>query len=70
MGYHPFIDHNNFPAQHENVGKLVSVTFNYDTTRLIDGKIVREDLASPYVMIIQLVDGRYVLSTECQYSFP
>lgn len=68
MGVVANIDIDNFPEQTENVGKKVTVCFHYDTSKSILGTIVREDRKSP-TMIIRLNDGRYVLPTECQYSF-
>lgn len=59
-----------FPKQSDKLNKRTKVCFNYDTSNLIDGTIVRDDIESPYVTIIKLDDGRYVNSTECQYTFP
>ena len=39
----------------------------YDSQQL-SGYIIREDQDEPFVTIIQLEDGRVVLSTECVYS--
>lgn len=50
------------------VGTDVLVLFNYDTEHKIPGVIVRDDAEEPYVTIIKLLDGRYVLATECQYT--
>lgn len=59
-----------FPAQGSLLGKKVSVCFHYDTSQLIDGVFVRDDMESPFLEIIRLSDGRHVLATECQYSMP
>lgn len=67
MGINKEITHNTFPAQATRSTE-VNVCFHYDTTHTVRGTVVREDLDSP-VMIIRLVDGRHVLSTECQYSY-
>ena len=56
-----------YPQQGRHNGSAVSVCFNYDTSRRIDGQIVRDDIEEPFVTIISLADGRYVLATECQY---
>lgn len=58
---------NNFPKQGVWLGKRVVVCFNYDTSRQFPGVVVRDDAEEPGRMIIGLDDGRYVLSTECQY---
>jgi hypothetical protein len=41
----------------------VEVIFNYDTSKVFEGWVVRDDT----VTIIALRDRRYVLGTECQY---
>ena len=69
MGVHPNIDFNRFPKQSPSLGKSVEVVFNYDTSRQIKGQIVRCDHEEPLRMIIALEDGRFVLSSECQYRF-
>jgi len=57
-----------FPKQGSSLNKRVNVCFYYDTTKTIGGIIVRDDIEEPYVEIIKLDDGRYVLTTECQYT--
>lgn len=59
---------NRFPKQGSFWGRRVVVCFDFDTSRTILGTVVREDIEAPGRMIIKLDDGRYVLSTECQYS--
>lgn len=49
------------------LGKRVEVIFNYDTRHPIQGQIVRDDQEEPRFTIIKLDDGRYVLTTECQW---
>lgn len=44
--------------------------FHYDTAHVLPGTVVRDDTEEPGKMIIRLDDGRVLLSTECQYSFP
>lgn len=68
MGVVAGITADTFPKQGRNAGKRVKVCFHYDTSKIILGRIVRDDAESPGVGIIALYDGRYVLSTECQYS--
>lgn len=57
-----------FPVQGSFKGRRVRVCFNYDSSRTIEGTVVREDIEEPGRMIIQLDDGRVVLSTECMYQ--
>lgn len=68
MGVVDNISYDNFPKQGSYVGRPVSVCFNYDTSKTILGKIVRDDAEAPGLLIIQLDDGRFVLATECMYS--
>ncbi|WP_376960083.1 hypothetical protein ABNQ39_20445 [Azospirillum sp. A26] len=62
------ITHNTFPKQGRFLGRRVRVAFNYDTANAVLGTVRREDDEAPGRMIIELDDGRLVLSTECQYS--
>lgn len=57
-----------YPKQSKDVGKDVNVCFRKDLSNQLSGILVRDDMESPYVTIIRLNDGRYVLSDECQYS--
>ena len=59
-----------FPTQGSYLNQRVKVCFRYDTSKTITGTIVRDDMEQPFVTVIKLNDGRYVLSTECQYSLP
>lgn len=62
------IDFDRFPKQGDMKGRVVLVCFDCDTSRTMCGTVLREDIEEPGRMIIQLDDGRAVLSTECQYS--
>jgi hypothetical protein len=72
MGCVKTIDYDKFPKQNKegdfSVGSKVRVCFHYDTSKICMGTIVRDDLEEPCITIIRLDDGRYVLSTECQYG--
>ncbi len=70
MGIVNNIDHEQFPAQTANVGERCEVCFKYDTAHVVYGTVVRDDGEESGKMIIRLDDGRYVLSTECMYSYP
>lgn len=67
MGVHTGITHDQFPRQGTWLNRRVSVCFHYDLDHRVAGRIVRDDAEDPHVTLIALVDGRYVLSTECQY---
>ena len=69
MGVKKNISLLDFPKQGIWLNKEVSVCFNYETEFTVKGLIVRDDSEEPFLTIIKLNDGRYVLSTECQYSF-
>lgn len=68
MGVHENINLDRFPKQGTYLMQAVTVCFNYDPSRMINGIVVRDDAEEPGRMIIKLEDGRYVLSTECQYQ--
>lgn len=68
MGCVKNITHNLFPKQGLFIGKRTKVCFHYDTSNMIIGTYVRDDTETPYIGIIKLDDGRYVLYTECQHS--
>jgi hypothetical protein len=70
MGAHPAISYDDFPKQGPHLGKRVKVCFHYDTSRLLPGRVVRDDAEDPWITLIELADGRVVLATECQYSVP
>lgn len=68
MGVVTGIGYQTFPKQGNHLGKRVNVCFEYDTTHVISGKVVRDDMSEPFELIICLDDGRYIRSVECQYS--
>tara|TARA_Y100001956_G_scaffold78324_1_gene89908 strand:+ start:1741 stop:1953 length:213 start_codon:yes stop_codon:yes gene_type:complete len=68
MGVHKNIGKDKFPKQGDWLNREVSVCFNYDTSEMINGVIVRDDNESPFTTLIQLEDGRILNATECQYS--
>ena len=57
-----------FPKQGSHLGKRVRACFHYDTTKYVDGEVVRDDMEQPFLTVIRLDDGRHVLATECQYQ--
>lgn len=69
MGVHENISYDKFPKQGKYAGKQVEVCFNYDASRNVKGFVVRDDEEAPFIRMFQLVDGRIVLDTECQFSF-
>lgn len=68
MGCHPNIDHMKWPKQGKYLHQRMSVCFNYNPDNRIGGRMVRDDAEEPFVTIIALDDGRFILATECQYS--
>ena len=70
MGVVSTIDAESFPKQGSMIGKRARVCFKYDTSKVIEGVVVRDDIEEPWRTIIALDDGRYVLGTECQYGQP
>lgn len=70
MGVMQNVSYDKFPKQSDQLYKATKVCFKYDTLNMVDGIIVRDDLEAPFITIIKLGDGRYINSTECQYTFP
>ena len=73
MGCHKNININRFPMQGSNLGKNVEVCFNYDTSEMLKGIIVRDDREDPGITIIEVeyekpYCKRYIKATECQFS--
>ena len=77
MGCVNNITYDKFPRQSDKdnkypeyaVGAMVKVYFHYDTSKYCMGTVVRDDIEEPYVTIIRLDDGRYILGTECQFQY-
>jgi hypothetical protein len=69
MGCVGTITADRFPAQSVHLMQRVDVCFHYDTTRLVPGILVRDDIEKPFETIIQLGDGRFLRGVECQYTF-
>ena len=70
MGFVQKVSHDSFPMQSDDLHKKTKVCFNYDTSKKINGTIVRDDKEYPFHTMIRLADGRVVLASECQYSVP
>jgi hypothetical protein len=70
MGYVDNITKTSFPKQGNFLGRKTKVCFRYDTDNFVCGKIVRDDTETPFITIMSLDDGRFVLATERQYSHP
>lgn len=68
MGCVKTIDKYNFPRQTGHVNQRVSVCFHYDTSRTVDGTIIRDDAEEPFETLIKLDNGRVLRGVECQYS--
>ena len=72
MGVVPTITKDSWPKQSEWLGRRVKVCYHYDTSAEFGGVIVRDDREEPHITLIR-VDGecypRYVLATECMWSF-
>lgn len=67
MGCDPNITATDFPVQGIHLRSRAKVLFHFGGPELL-GTIVRDDMSAPFRTIIQLDDGRFVLSSECQYS--
>jgi len=67
MGVVTDISETEYPKQGEFLNKRCRVVFNYGPTEFL-GTMVRDDVTDPYVGIIKLDNGRYVLTDECQFA--
>jgi len=68
MGVKANITATEFPKQGALAGKRVAVCFHHDTSRVVEGLVLRDDAGEPHRRIIHLDDGRVVLDTECQFT--
>lgn len=68
MSNERIITHKKFPKQGHFLNKKTKVAFNFDTSHTLNGVIVRHDHEEPFVVIIKLDNGRYVLGKECQFQ--
>ena len=68
MGVKANITATEFPKQGALAGKRVAVCFRHDTSRVVEGVVLRDDADEPHRRIIHLDDGRVVLDTECQFT--
>ena len=67
MGVSANVGFHDYPRQGSWLNRRMVVCFDYDTANTIGATCVREDDEEPGIMILRLDDGRYVLSTECQF---
>lgn len=58
-----------FPKQSECVNWRCKACFHYDTSKWIEGTVIRDDREEPYETLILLDDGRIIRGVECQYTF-
>ncbi len=69
MGNVVNISFDKFPKQGDLANKRVKVVYHYDTSKRDEGICVRDDVEEPFVRIFKLDNGRYILCSECQYTF-
>lgn len=69
MGYVETIDYDNYPEQSKNIGRRVVVCYKYDTTKMHEGEIIRDDVGEPGETLIKLDNGRYLRAAECMFQF-
>ena len=68
MGATKFVSATKYPVQGNFLGKDIKVMFDYDSSMCFSAKCIRDDMAEPFLSLFQLMDGRVVRATECQYS--
>jgi len=64
----PYLDADTYPEQGAYIGRRVTVCYDYDTSRTVEGVVIRDDKTKPGLMIIHTDDGRALLATECMWS--
>ena len=69
MGCIDTITYDKFPKQRDKNRNRVKVCYHYDTSKYHYGTIVRDDMEEPFETIIKLDNGRYLMATECQFSY-
>ena len=57
-----------WPEQGDFAGRRTEVCFHRNTERTIMGRIVRNDVEEPFLTIIRLDDGRFILGSKCQHA--
>jgi len=68
MGSVATITNNSFPRQGRLLLTVVKLWFHHDMSVVFYANVVRDDAEQPFITIFKLNDGRYILSTECQYA--
>ena len=68
MGIVQNISHDKFPKQGKLLNQRVRVCFNYDTSHILEGTMVRDDLEAPFEGLIALDNGTYIRAVECQFQ--
>ena len=68
MGCVASIAADRFPKQGAHLGQTVAVCFHYDTSQLLRGRCIRDDMEAPFLTVFLLEDERVVLATECHYT--
>lgn len=69
MGTHENININKYPKQSGKLNAKVKLYFHHDTSKSLNGEVVRDDTEAPFLTIIKSEAGKLYLATECQYSF-
>lgn len=67
MGVHQNISKVRFPKQGMLLNREVSVYFGEETSDTVPAIVVRCDAQPPWVTLLELADGRFVLATECRF---
>jgi hypothetical protein len=68
MGVSPFINYEKYPNQGNLLNCRVRVCYEFDSSKVHEGVVIRDDLGRPGLTIIKLDNDRVLLSSECQFS--
>lgn len=69
MGIEKYVKSGVFPKQNSYLlNRSVEICIECNDAGMTKGKIVRADIEEPYVIIIHLENGQYVLGSECRFN--
>jgi len=68
MGIVKGVSFSDYPIQGSNLGKRVSICYNYNSALRHEGVCIRDDMGEPFRTIFQLDNGRVLDAVECMWS--
>ena len=68
MGVVNTIGFDKFPKQGVQLNQKVEVCFHYNTTKVIEGIIIRDDAEDPYITLIKLAECCRIITLD-EYNY-